>query len=237
MTKVVAGRIVNGYCRGDWLLGFLYRGSSAQLSVAGLQPVSVNDRRIINVDLSSVVKGHLDYMRQMDTILVAVGVPTREAPGASGGALQLLTTSDGKLNFLDPSLQKEVTDEQKVESSLVSVEETCGGEDSGVAEVEENEEKGDGWDIPDISDLLDSLNDTGTDDRKIVEDSTSLGPEENPPHEDIRSAVECDGQETESDGEEGERSDSEHTSWSWDDTHWTSEQTHTKAHQKNSHRT
>uniref|UniRef100_A0A673B9C5 Transmembrane and coiled-coil domains 4 n=1 Tax=Sphaeramia orbicularis TaxID=375764 RepID=A0A673B9C5_9TELE len=82
MTRVVAGKIVNGYCRGDWLLGFLYRSSAAQLSVAGLQPINVQDRRVINVDLSSVVKGHLDYMRQMDTILVAVGVPTKEVPGA-----------------------------------------------------------------------------------------------------------------------------------------------------------
>lgn len=89
MTRVVAGKIVNGYCRspgapalallwlnnnncckhclidrllwtpppirGDWLLGFLYRSSAAQLSVAGLQPVNVQDRRIVNVDLSSVV--------------------------------------------------------------------------------------------------------------------------------------------------------------------------------------
>lgn len=44
------------YCfRGDWLLGFLYRSSSVQLSVAGLQPISSQDRKIINVDLSSVV--------------------------------------------------------------------------------------------------------------------------------------------------------------------------------------
>ncbi|KAJ8265046.1 hypothetical protein COCON_G00141450 [Conger conger] len=78
MSKVVAGKIVNGYCRGDWLLGFLYRGSSAQLCVAGLQPISLDDQRMINVDLSSVVNGHLDYMRQMETILIAVGVPTRE---------------------------------------------------------------------------------------------------------------------------------------------------------------
>uniref|UniRef100_A0A673B7X5 Transmembrane and coiled-coil domains 4 n=1 Tax=Sphaeramia orbicularis TaxID=375764 RepID=A0A673B7X5_9TELE len=59
MTRVVAGKIVNGYCRGDWLLGFLYRSSAAQLSVAGLQPINVQDRRVINVDLSSVnIKSH-----------------------------------------------------------------------------------------------------------------------------------------------------------------------------------
>nr|XP_015192426.1 PREDICTED: transmembrane and coiled-coil domain-containing protein 4 [Lepisosteus oculatus] len=78
LSRVVSGRIINGYCRGDWLLSFVYRSSSAQLSVAGLQPINLDDRRMMNVDLSSVVKGHLDYMRQIETILVAVGVPTRE---------------------------------------------------------------------------------------------------------------------------------------------------------------
>ncbi|XP_077942200.1 transmembrane and coiled-coil domain-containing protein 4 isoform X2 [Gasterosteus aculeatus] len=56
ITRVVAGKIVNGYCRGDWLLGFLYRSSAAQMSVAGLQPINIQDRRVINVDLSSVVR-------------------------------------------------------------------------------------------------------------------------------------------------------------------------------------
>ncbi|NXN31299.1 TMCO4 protein, partial [Nycticryphes semicollaris] len=78
ITKVVSGRIINGYCRGDWLLGFVYRTSSVQINVAGLQPVNLDDRRMVNVDLSSVVNGHLDYMKQMDTILKAVGIKTKE---------------------------------------------------------------------------------------------------------------------------------------------------------------
>ncbi|CAN2388022.1 transmembrane and coiled-coil [Pristimantis euphronides] len=78
LTRVVSGRIINGYCRGDWLLSFVYRSSSVKLSVAGLQPVTLDDRRMVNVDLSSVVKGHLDYMKQMDTILKAVGIKTKE---------------------------------------------------------------------------------------------------------------------------------------------------------------
>lgn len=41
--------------RGDWLLSFVYRTSSVQLHVAGLQPVLLQDRRMENVDLSSVV--------------------------------------------------------------------------------------------------------------------------------------------------------------------------------------
>ncbi|XP_036113123.1 transmembrane and coiled-coil domain-containing protein 4 isoform X1 [Molossus molossus] len=75
--KVVSGRIINGYCRGDWLLSFVYRTSSVQVHVAGLQPVLLQDRRVENVDLSSIVSGHLDYAKQMDVILKAVGIRTK----------------------------------------------------------------------------------------------------------------------------------------------------------------
>ncbi|KAM4805569.1 transmembrane and coiled-coil domain-containing protein 4 [Urocitellus parryii] len=82
--KVVSGRIVNGYSRGDWLLSFVYRTSSVQFHVAGLQPVQLQDRRVENVDLSSVVSGHLDYAKQMDVILKAVGVRTKPGWGEKG---------------------------------------------------------------------------------------------------------------------------------------------------------
>lgn len=82
--KVVSGRIVNGYSRGDWLLRFVYRTSSVQLRVAGLQPVLLQDRRMENVDLSSVVSGHLDYAKQMDVILKAMGIRTKARWGEKG---------------------------------------------------------------------------------------------------------------------------------------------------------
>uniref|UniRef100_A0A665VCB2 Transmembrane and coiled-coil domains 4 n=1 Tax=Echeneis naucrates TaxID=173247 RepID=A0A665VCB2_ECHNA len=75
MAKVVAGKIVNGYCRGDWLLGFLYRSSAAQLSVAGLKPINIQDRRIINVDLSSVVSRTNNKVRNVHGFL---GCPSLE---------------------------------------------------------------------------------------------------------------------------------------------------------------
>lgn len=76
MARVVGGRIVNGYCRGDWLLKFLHRTSSATLKIAGLQAIRWNDRRMFNVDLSDVVSGHTDYVKKMDVILKAVGIQT-----------------------------------------------------------------------------------------------------------------------------------------------------------------
>ncbi|KAG8142196.1 hypothetical protein E2320_006145 [Naja naja] len=53
----------------------------------GLQPVCLDDRRMVNVDLSSIVNGHLDYMKQMDTILKAVGLKTRPGLQEQGGLL------------------------------------------------------------------------------------------------------------------------------------------------------
>uniref|UniRef100_A0A669QQE2 Transmembrane and coiled-coil domains 4 n=1 Tax=Phasianus colchicus TaxID=9054 RepID=A0A669QQE2_PHACC len=91
ITKVVSGRIINGYCRGDWLLGFVYRTSSVQLNVAGLQPVNLDDRRMVNMDLSSVVSGHLDYMKQMDMILKAVGIKTKEYQQEEKGSTRLFS--------------------------------------------------------------------------------------------------------------------------------------------------
>ncbi|XP_004679417.2 PREDICTED: transmembrane and coiled-coil domain-containing protein 4 isoform X2 [Condylura cristata] len=89
--KVVSGRIINGYSRGDWLLSFVYRTSSVQLRVAGLQPVMLQDRRVENVDLSSIVSGHLDYAKQMDVILKAVGIRTK--PGWDEKGLSLAPSS------------------------------------------------------------------------------------------------------------------------------------------------
>ncbi|XP_024915260.1 transmembrane and coiled-coil domain-containing protein 4 isoform X3 [Cynoglossus semilaevis] len=204
MTRVVAGKIVNGYCRGDWLLGFLYRSSAAQLSVAGLQPINIQDRRIINVDLSSVVKGHLDYMRQMDTILVAVGVPTKETPGA------LITLPENENVEQDSGPQRDCSENQVIEpENTVEMAETKEKE-----KVWENEEVGDGWDIPDISYLLGSSSDTETENQ-----TTDHLP---PTVEDNDSNKDCGGQSAAAD--EGEPLDNEHVSWSWDDTHWTTEQ-------------
>ncbi|XP_019907670.1 transmembrane and coiled-coil domain-containing protein 4 isoform X2 [Esox lucius] len=231
MSKVVAGKIVNGYCRGDWLLGYVYRGSSAQLSVAGLQPISLNDHRIFNVDLSSVVKGHLDYMRQMDTILVAVGVPTREVPGAGGGPLQPLTMTEEKLDLnIGQSTHGEAAKDQNLDSPSSGADETF--EDVGEVgrkgeQTKEEENMGDGWDIPDISDLLDSLNETDVD---SFDNSVHCNPqqssERNSTHKKNSTAshleFEAWGKEEEDwdEGVEGTESHTKHTSWSWRDKGW-----------------
>ncbi|XP_046332447.2 transmembrane and coiled-coil domain-containing protein 4-like [Haliotis rufescens] len=78
LERVIAGKIINGYCRGDWLLKFLYRTASVQMKIAGLGPIKWNNRRMHNIDLSDVVNGHSDYMKQLDVIMKVVGVRTKD---------------------------------------------------------------------------------------------------------------------------------------------------------------
>lgn len=70
--RVVAGRLVNGYSKQDWILGVLFRsGSGFTRAAAGLTPVGVPN--IENVDLSDLVTGHFDYIKKMDTIIDQLG--------------------------------------------------------------------------------------------------------------------------------------------------------------------
>ncbi|KAG8279084.1 Transmembrane and coiled-coil domain-containing protein 4 [Homalodisca vitripennis] len=81
LTRVVAGRLINGYCRTDWLLKFLYRTlSMTSQDVAGLNPIEVNDRRICNVDLSEIVSGHSDYPDKICLILRTMKIRVKEGP-------------------------------------------------------------------------------------------------------------------------------------------------------------
>uniref|UniRef100_A0A3B5LF54 Uncharacterized protein n=1 Tax=Xiphophorus couchianus TaxID=32473 RepID=A0A3B5LF54_9TELE len=199
MVKVVAGRIVNGYC-GDWLLGFLYRSSAAQMSVAGLQPINIQDRRIINVDLSSVqVKGHLDYMRQMDTILVAVGVPTKEVAGASFVLPQSVRVAQKTVDNLDWAEEQHRASETQnpAEKDKTSSQDWR----------DETEDMGNGWDIPDITDLLDSLNETEQNNGVSVLNIVS-------PNDTTSSDFIAQNSREEAEP------DDEQISWSWNDTHW-----------------
>ena len=72
MRTVVAGRLVNIYSENDYILGFLYRTSSIQLGIAGLQNVH-GVPSVENVDVSDIVDGHLRYRYLVGKILKRVG--------------------------------------------------------------------------------------------------------------------------------------------------------------------
>ena len=64
----MAGRLVNGYTRRDWVLASVYRATSAfSCEAAGLAAVPCPG--VENVNLSSLVAGHFDYMPQLGEIM------------------------------------------------------------------------------------------------------------------------------------------------------------------------
>ena len=72
MRSVVAGRLVNVYSENDYVLGFLYRTSSVQYGIAGLQKIE-GLPSVENVDVSETVSGHLRYRYLVGAILSQIG--------------------------------------------------------------------------------------------------------------------------------------------------------------------
>lgn len=87
--SVVSGHFVNGYSKNDWLLGFLFRASTAGLNnVAGLRPLKSagqdkeNSARVMNIDCTDILQGHLSYRTCMPKLLKRAGflVTSEELP-------------------------------------------------------------------------------------------------------------------------------------------------------------
>lgn len=72
MRSVVSGRVVNVYSTNDYILGFLYRSSSVQYGIAGLQPIE-GVAGVQNVDVTDLVTGHTSYRWLSGMILRKIG--------------------------------------------------------------------------------------------------------------------------------------------------------------------
>ncbi|KAI0801627.1 DUF726-domain-containing protein [Xylaria sp. FL0064] len=73
MRSVVAGKLFNVHSANDYILGFLYRSTSLQLGVAGLQSVGADIDGVEDLDLSEEVHGHLRYPGLIAQILHRCG--------------------------------------------------------------------------------------------------------------------------------------------------------------------
>ncbi|RAK96256.1 DUF726 domain protein [Aspergillus ibericus CBS 121593] len=78
LRSVVSGRLINVYSENDAVLALLYRTSSLQLGVAGLQPVQ-GVAGVENLDVSDIVSGHLRYQFLIGRILGLVGLQSIDA--------------------------------------------------------------------------------------------------------------------------------------------------------------
>ena len=72
VRSVVSGRVVNVYSTQDYILAYLYRSSSIQYGVAGLQPIE-NVKGVENLDVTDMVSGHTKYRLLIGTILQKIG--------------------------------------------------------------------------------------------------------------------------------------------------------------------
>ena len=72
LRSVVSGRVVNVYSTSDYILAYLYRSSSIQYGVSGLQAVE-NVKGVENVDVTDMVSGHTAYRYLTGPILEKIG--------------------------------------------------------------------------------------------------------------------------------------------------------------------
>ncbi|KAL2019419.1 hypothetical protein VTK56DRAFT_9624 [Thermocarpiscus australiensis] len=72
MKSVVSGRLVNVYSENDYILGFLYRTSSIEFGLAGLQRVTGVDG-VENVDVTAKISIHPRYQYLVGSILRHIG--------------------------------------------------------------------------------------------------------------------------------------------------------------------
>ncbi|XP_057320459.1 transmembrane and coiled-coil domain-containing protein 4-like isoform X2 [Microplitis mediator] len=91
-SRVVAGKMINGYCNADWLLRFLYRTLSMSTGVAGL--AAIKCPRVTNVDLSGLISGHTEYSDKLVEIMDYVGVRIRSTDVLDDEGVLKKSTSD-----------------------------------------------------------------------------------------------------------------------------------------------
>jgi len=68
--KAVNGNLINYYSLNDSTLKFLYQGANALLSSPiGLGDIELNNKKVINKNVSSIIGGHMEYKEKFDKIL------------------------------------------------------------------------------------------------------------------------------------------------------------------------
>ncbi|KAH8888176.1 DUF726-domain-containing protein [Thozetella sp. PMI_491] len=99
MKSVVSARLVNVYSENDYVLGFLYRMSSLQYGVAGLQRIGGVDG-VENVNVTAKVGGHMRYQYLVGSILDCIGWEDidREVVAADERALATLEEQTRELD-------------------------------------------------------------------------------------------------------------------------------------------
>ncbi|KAI6375764.1 hypothetical protein MCOR25_002923 [Pyricularia grisea] len=120
IRSVVSGKMFNVYSENDFILAFLYRATSIQLGVAGLQPIA-DVEGVENLDLSDAVSGHLRYPGLIAKILARCGFPN-------------VRDGEGPIEEDKEAIQMRDDDGAHKTGSLIDFEEPTVGKDGPIAQ-------------------------------------------------------------------------------------------------------
>ena len=107
LRSVVASRLINVFSANDYILGFLYRTSSVQYGVAGLQKIE-GIPSVENVDVSQTVDGHLRYRYLTGSILKQIGFEDVElvAVGKEEASYKRMLEDEKKRTYKDATTEE-----------------------------------------------------------------------------------------------------------------------------------
>ena len=133
MRSVVSSRLVNVYSENDYVLGFLYRTSSIQYGVAGLQKIE-GIPSVENVDVSETVSGHLRYRYLVGSILKKIGFEDIE--------MEAVVKEEEALKKMDEEeAKKKYADQAKEEGGKILKDNPLGmGKDDGKPKTEQQQQ-------------------------------------------------------------------------------------------------
>jgi hypothetical protein len=164
MRNVVSGKVFNVFSENDYILAFLYRATSIQFGVAGLQEIA-DVEGVENMNLSKEVSGHLRYPELIGKILKrsgfeGIGVEDMEIEGDVKKEIELIDVDvDEMKGALDAKGLNEKGILELIESEPVAAGSAAGPSSRTVPRPRERERD------RDVSDLTRGMSDMDVVDR------------------------------------------------------------------------
>eukprot|EP00330_Aristerostoma_sp_ATCC50986_P011826 CAMPEP_0114580528 /NCGR_PEP_ID=MMETSP0125-20121206/4794_1 /TAXON_ID=485358 ORGANISM="Aristerostoma sp., Strain ATCC 50986" /NCGR_SAMPLE_ID=MMETSP0125 /ASSEMBLY_ACC=CAM_ASM_000245 /LENGTH=122 /DNA_ID=CAMNT_0001772141 /DNA_START=2096 /DNA_END=2464 /DNA_ORIENTATION=+ len=66
--SVIGNKLVNAYSKKDMILKTILRAVDLDIDPIGMFPIISDDKKVINLDVTQQVGGHLDYSKKMNEV-------------------------------------------------------------------------------------------------------------------------------------------------------------------------
>lgn len=67
--KSIAGNLINCYSENDYVLKYLLKIVKPSVSPIGIQKIAHDDAKVIDIDCTDIINGHLEFRNKMDLVL------------------------------------------------------------------------------------------------------------------------------------------------------------------------